>query len=571
MTHHLTRLFISPLMHRSAFAASGVVVICLLAGIVSMVFGDSLSPIQVLSLAVSAAASILLLGRIRRDVTNRIIDLSPGAIYIFDVRRRTNTFVNRGLAAALGHDHARVLETPDFVQSVMHPNDWPQFLDYLDRMAGLNHDETGEFEYRLQNSSGVWRWFHSQDKAFSRNFDGTVREIIGTATDITERKGIEEKAVFMSNLNQALAPLADPKQIMTVAVRMLGEQLGVDRCGYAEVELDQDHFVVMSDYNRGATQSIVGRYCMSDFGERERNVLRGNHPYVVNDIVAESPAGTDLSLYERGQIRAMVCVPLSKGGSFVARMAVQQSTPRHWTPEEIQLTATVADRCWESVERARALRNLKESDERYRAFIANSSEAIWRFEVDQPIPLNLSEDEQIEMLYQFAYLAECNDATAKMYGFETADQIIGARLTNLLPKSDPLNIAFLHNFRYAGFRLSDAETREVDRYGNTKYFLNNLTATEKDGALVRGWGTHRDITQQKQVEDALRASEERLCRITDATQDALWEIDLKTGQLWWSEGARPLFNVSSGELQMGLEDWYGRIHPDDEDSCQDKI
>ena len=73
----------------------------------------------------------------------------------------------------------------------------------------------------------------------------------------------------------------------------------------------------------------------------------------------------------------------------------------------------MAERCWESVERARAVRNLKESDERYRAFIANSSEAIWRFELEQPIPVTLSEDEQLEMLYQFAYLAECNDAMAQ--------------------------------------------------------------------------------------------------------------------------------------------------------------
>ena len=563
MTHGLTRLFLSPLMHRSAFAASGVVFVCLLATIVSALFGDSLSPVQLLSLGISAGASILLVGRIRKDLTNRIIELSPGAIYIFDIRKRMNTFVNRGLADALGYDHTRAFEDGDFIQSVMHPADWPQFVEYLDRLAGLKHGETGEFEYRLKNSGGVWRWFHSRDRAFATNLEGRVREIIGAAADITERKGIEEKAVFISNLNQALAPLADPREIMAVAVRMLGEHLGVDRCGYAEVELDEDHFIVRSDYTRGATPSIVGRYCMSDFGERERNVLRGNHPYVVNDIVAESPVGTDLSLYERGQIRAMVCVPLNKSGNFVARMAVQQSTPRHWSNEEIQLVNTVAERCWESVERARAVRNLKDSDERYRAFIANSSEAIWRFEVDQPIPIDISEDEQIEMFFQFGYLAECNDATARMYGFDTANQIIGARIKDLLLRSDPKNIDFLRTFRRGGYRISDAETRELDRFGNTKYFLNNMSGVEKDGGMVLAWGRHREITLQKQAEQALRASEERLRRITDATQDALWEIDLKTHQLWWSEGARALFNVSSGELRMGLEDWYAGIHPED--------
>jgi PAS domain S-box-containing protein len=60
-----------------------------------------------------------------------------------------------------------------------------------------------------------------------------------------------------------------------------------------------------------------------------------------------------------------------------------------------------------------------------------------------------------------------------------------------------------------------------------------------------------------------RASEERLHRVTDATQDALWEINLKANQLWWSEGARPLFGCSTGELQISLEDWTARIHPED--------
>jgi len=65
------------------------------------------------------------------------------------------------------------------------------------------------------------------------------------------------------------------------------------------------------------------------------------------------------------------------------------------------------------------------------------------------------------------------------------------------------------------------------------------------------------------IADALRASEERLHRITDATQDALWEIDLRTNRLWWGEGARAIFGRSPGELHNGLQDWYDGIHPDD--------
>jgi PAS domain S-box-containing protein len=367
----------------------------------------------------------------------------------------------------------------------------------------------------------------------------------------------------MADLNGAFLPLADPDQIMQTAVRMLGEYLGVDRCGYAEVDADEDHFVVMGEYVRGTAPNIAGRYRMSDFGENERRVLRENRPYIVNDIEAEAPPDADLSLYRRGEIRAMVCVPLNKQGHFVVRMAVHQKTPRRWSSEEVQLITAVALRCWETVERVRAVRRLKQSDERYRAFIENSSEAIWRFELEQPIPVTLPEEEQIEMLYRYAYLAECNVAMARMYGYDSTDQIIGARIGNLLIRSNPRNVAFFHNFRRNGYRLADVETHEVDRHGNSKYFLNNLVGIQENACIVRAWGTQRDITHTKQAETLLRTSEERLRRITDATQDALWEIDMKTNRLWWSEGARPLFGRSPGELQIGLEDWYGGIHPED--------
>ena len=71
---------------------------------------------------------------------------------------------------------------------------------------------------------------------------------------------------FIGDLDHALMRLADPKDIVAVTVRMLGQYTGVDRCDYAEVEADQEHFVILGDYTRGATDTITGRYRMSDFG-----------------------------------------------------------------------------------------------------------------------------------------------------------------------------------------------------------------------------------------------------------------------------------------------------------------
>ena len=323
---------------------------------------------------------------------------------------------------------------------------------------------------------------------------------------------------FVGDLDNALMRLADPKDIVTVTVRMLGQYTGADRCDYAEVEADQEHFVVLGDYSRAATEPVTGRYSTSDFGSLE------DHAYVVDDIEAEPPSASHIPPYLRSEIRSLVCVPLIEGGRVVAGMAVTQRTPRHWSIQEIDLVDTVAHRCRESIERVTALRRLKASYEDYRSFIAISSEGIWRFELEQPIPVTLPVDDQIELMYQFAYLAECNNAMARMYGYDSADQILGARLGDLMPKNSK-NIEYFRALHANGYSLNDVESSELDRYGNAKVILNNLSGIIENGMIVRAWGTQRDITAQKQAEEALRASEERYRLLTEHSPDGLVVAD----------------------------------------------
>ncbi|MEH2436754.1 MAG: ATP-binding protein [Nostoc sp.] len=143
---------------------------------------------------------------------------------------------------------------------------------------------------------------------------------------------------------------------------------------------------------------------------------------------------------------------------------------------------------------------LSKSEERYRAFLEQSSEGIWCMELEVPISPDCPEDEQIQHFYQYGYLAECNNAMAQMYGFSRAEEIISARLGDLLIPSDPHNITYLRNFIRSNYRLIDAESHEIDKQGNSKYFLNNLVGIVENGLLVRAWGTQRDITERKQAE-----------------------------------------------------------------------
>lgn len=126
-----------------------------------------------------------------------------------------------------------------------------------------------------------------------------------------------------------------------------------------------------------------------------------------------------------------------------------------------------------------------------------TSEATWRFHHEQPLDITLPEDEQVEHFYLYSVLAECNDAFARMYGFRAAADVVGTRLVVFLPPSNQENVAYLRSFIRSGYRLEDAESQEIDRYGKTKYFVNNLVGIFDRGQLVGAWGTQRDVTEQR--------------------------------------------------------------------------
>ncbi|CAA9299355.1 MAG: Two-component system sensor histidine kinase [uncultured Gemmatimonadetes bacterium] len=187
---------------------------------------------------------------------------------------------------------------------------------------------------------------------------------------------MERRSEFLAELGQALQPITDPGEVVATAVRMLGQHLRADRCAYAEVEDDEDHFVIPGYSTRGDTASIVGRYAMSAFGAETLRLMRADLPYVVDDMLAD-PRVTegDRAAYEQTQIRAVISMPLHKAGRFVAGMAVHQRTPRRWLSEDVELLRTVTQRCWESMERARAVRSLQESERRLRTALAEAEAA----------------------------------------------------------------------------------------------------------------------------------------------------------------------------------------------------
>ncbi|HEV2468422.1 MAG TPA: PAS domain S-box protein [Candidatus Sulfotelmatobacter sp.] len=151
---------------------------------------------------------------------------------------------------------------------------------------------------------------------------------------------------------------------------------------------------------------------------------------------------------------------------------------------------------------------LRESEERYRAFVEQSSEGIFRMEYDPPVPCSLPVLEQIRLGHERGYVAECNDAMAKIFGFSSAKELLGKPLTEFLVLQHPETRQFMERFIQSGYRITDQESQEVDALGQRKIFRNTMIGIVADNCWVRTWGISRDVTERLHLEEQLRNAQQ---------------------------------------------------------------
>jgi len=214
-------------------------------------------------------------------------------------------------------------------------------------------------------------------------------------------------------------------------------------------------------------------------------------------------------------------------------------------------------------------RALAASEERYRTFVAQSTEGIWRLEMDPPLDTRIPEEALVEAMANTGRIAEANDVMARMTGYESARHMVGRTLRQLVTSIGDTVGASIRDFVRAGFRVQDLETRLVDRDGATRIRLANLFGVVEDGWLLRVWGTQRDVTEQAQAKEALeqsreqaRQQEHQLRTITDALPALVAYLDPEERYLFCNRafetwfGQRPSDVVGRTVREVGGEMLY---------------
>jgi PAS domain S-box-containing protein len=72
-----------------------------------------------------------------------------------------------------------------------------------------------------------------------------------------------------------------------------------------------------------------------------------------------------------------------------------------------------------------------------------------------------------------------------------------------------------------------------------------------------------EIQERQWAEEELRESDTRYRLVARATNDAIWDWNLKTDEVQWNEGVQTLFGYDTEEIGPGIDWWQESIHPDD--------
>jgi PAS domain S-box-containing protein len=127
-----------------------------------------------------------------RTFLTHITDVAPIILYVYDLHETRNVWSNNNLSLVLGYTRDEIQAMGSNVLSqLLHPEDAKRYATHYERLRCLETEEVAEFEYRMQHRDGSWHWLSSREMAYLRDDNGRVKQIVGAAYDISERKQAE--------------------------------------------------------------------------------------------------------------------------------------------------------------------------------------------------------------------------------------------------------------------------------------------------------------------------------------------------------------------------------------------
>jgi len=196
------------------------------------------------------------------------------------------------------------------------------------------------------------------------------------------------------------------------------------------------------------------------------------------------------------------------------------------------------------VARMRATKRMRESEERFRTLASHA-----------PVGIFLS-DENGDSVF-------LNEAWCRIAGM-TEEEARGKGWTNAIHPEDREQVVQGWEEAVRAGRPSSAEFRFLRPDGTSSWLHGNAVQLRDASGRVTGHlGTVVDITERKLAELAVRESERRLQLATLAGKVGLWDWDISTNRITWTDSMFEIHGVTPGAFGGTVEAASALVHPED--------
>jgi PAS domain S-box-containing protein len=250
---------------------------------------------------------------------------------------------------------------------VVHPDDLPPAV--ARREQTLRSGEPFEVEYRFRSRDGEYRWHLGRAIAI-RHDDGQIAFWIGTATDIHDRKLVEEQRAFIIAAGDELSGTLDYRESLSRVAALAASEFA-DWCTVHIVEPDGS-IAEVALAHRDPAQITFARELQERYppdpaaATGAPAVIRRGEAELVPEIpeqLLREAAVDDLhySLIEQLGLCSYICAPLKGRDAVLGAITLVSATPgRRFGAEDLKLAEELARRAAMAIENARLYRDSEE-------------------------------------------------------------------------------------------------------------------------------------------------------------------------------------------------------------------
>jgi len=421
--------------------------------------------------------------------------------------------VNRALCEILGYSKAELTGGKTWA-ALTHPDDLERSLEFAES-ALTGHFDSYHLEKRYIRGNGKPVCV-SLNVSLVRDASGAPRHFVAKVQDITRERRYKHALERLSHRNRL---------ILASAAEGI---FGLDREGRATFVNPAGARMIGYD-----PEELLGRV-MHHVCHHTRP---DGTPYPEGEcpILRSARTGEAFSVSDEVFWRA-------DGTSFPVEY---ESTPIEEDGEIVGAVVTFRD----VTERRRAEEALRESEERYRQLVDLSPDAI--------------------AIYADGLF---------VYGNRAVEDLIGVPPEELVGL--PVMSVVHPDYREAveeRVRLVEEEGQKVDLFAQKLVRPDGrVIDVEVVSAPITFHGRRatqavvRDVTERKRSEKALRESEERYRLVARATNEVIWDSDLRTRDMRWAGATRDMFGYAPEDVRGGTW-WEEHIHPDDRERVVEGI